>query len=293
MQTTDWLVLPEPKIQWPALPPQTGPPREQQDKAKPQCKLPRSQQGSGTCSREKENTSTLVACLSPYQTLEHSCQGKLSPAWKGTSAAEPAGSSLLGMPGCVQLAVVTRGGWRGGDTTLSLLPPLATAGWAQGSRTRKGFVLALCAGTQPLPQLPQGPAGEGRWQHLPRGWRLPGHCTAALCSFCCSWKPGPKNFLAQRGNGGNHGFTYSWFYLLRGKVCSVWDPMVLMGHGPFLSAPLPPVHGRLQQIMSARDWSCYCGPPLLALSTYIPGKLVGTAVATTMACWWQGLEAGI
>lgn len=47
---------------------------------------------------------------------------------KGHSQESPVGSSLLGMPGCVHLAVVTRGGWQGGDTTLSLLPALATAG---------------------------------------------------------------------------------------------------------------------------------------------------------------------
>lgn len=37
-------------------------------------------------------------------------------------------------------------------------------------------------------------------------------------------------------------------------------------------------------ILQVKAWSCYRGPPLLALSIYDSEKLVGTTAATTMAC---------
>lgn len=221
------------------------------------------QQGEG-------NSSTLVACLSPHQTLEHSCQGKLSLPGEGhlQQSPVPAGSSLLGMAGCVPLAVVTRGGWQGGDTTLGSLPPRPQQ--AEHREAEQGRALCWHAGT----------CWGGEMPTPPEGGRLLGHCTAALCSFCCSWQPDPKNFLAKRGN---KGFTYS----LERCVQFVQDPMVLMGHGPIATFICPTAFcswemtvNRISQRLELLLW-----PPLLALSMYVPGNLVGTAMANTTVCW--------
>lgn len=191
-----------------------------------QCKLPRSQRGSGTRSREKGNSSTLVACLSPPHSLGTAGRAGSALPGKGhcsralRSGQQPPGVRRVCLSGCGDKR------WLAGRCHHTRLPPSpATAGWAQGSRTRR-----VCAGTQPLPQPPQGPAGEGRCPHLPRGWR---HCT--LCSSCCSWHPSPKNVLAKTGNTGNHGFTYSE------ERCAqfVREPTVLMGHSPLATFICP------------------------------------------------------
>lgn len=109
-----------------------------------------------------------MAWLSPQQTPEHSCQGELSPAWKGTPAADrwdtcPSGQQPPGDARvCLSLWL-----WSQEVAGREVTPPLASfhlGTEAEHREAERGRALCWHAGT----------CWGGEMQHLPRGWRLLG-----------------------------------------------------------------------------------------------------------------------
>lgn len=288
MQTREWLVPSEPKIQWPALPPQTGPPREQQDQAKPQCKLPPwSQQGSGTCSREKGSISSLVACLSPLQTLE---SGQAQPRLERDTRSRALPRRAAASWGCqavsLCLATVTRGGWRGGDTTLALLPPRpqqAEQGEAEQGR-------ALCWHAAAAAATAGTCWGWGGDASTPRG--------AGGCLGIAQQHSAPA---APSAAAGGRAQSISWHkeaamvltYSEKRCVQSAWDPMALMGHGPLATFICPttfcPWEMTVNSVSQRLKLSLWPSTPCIKYICW--RKTCRYCRATTMVCWWQGLKA--
>lgn len=155
MQTRD-LLVPE-SLKYTVTCP--GSPREQQDQAKPQRELPRLatglrdlQQGE---EKQKGKTSTPY-CHSTSITLPNTyfqarLWGQAQPCLKSRELQRcpvPAGSSLragLAGVGTASARPAGRGHerWLSGRGHRTRLPStLAAVGWVQGSKTRKGFVLA-------------------------------------------------------------------------------------------------------------------------------------------------------
>lgn len=220
MQTRDWLVPQTLKFSdLPCLPRQSHPGSSRMKPNHSATSLGRSRAQGPAAGRRGTPAPWWPGCL-PTKCLSMAARASSALPGKEHLQQSPAsvGSSLLGMPGCVHLAAVTRGDQQEGDTTLGFLPPWPQQAEHREAEQGRAFCWHAAASTATT-----GTCWGGEMSTPSKGveavWALHSSTLLLLLQLETRPKKFPHTKRQQR---------QLWFYLFRGKMCSV----CLKPHGP-------------------------------------------------------------